>query len=104
MTMALPLDRRDFLGQAILGGAAAVGLAGGILARAPEQPAGAPFTLTVISGKPRERGRQYGDRYKADIRAMIDREIYKRLVKPGQKKDDMLRYAGACAQQIKAFA
>src|SRR5262245_6694607 len=105
MTMALPLDRREFLGQALLGGAAAAGFAGGTGARPPEQPAGAPFTLTVISGKPRERGRQYGDRYKADIRAMIDREIFKRLVKPGQTtRDDMLHYADACAKEIKAFA
>lgn len=101
--MTQPLNRRHFLGQAIVGTAAAAGLVGGVQAR--EKAPAAEFTLTVISGKPRERGRQYGERYKADIRAMIDREIYQRFVKPGQStKDHMLRYAGACAKEIKAFA
>src|SRR5262249_19844558 len=63
------------------------------------------FTLTTIAGKPRERGRQYGERYKGYIRAMIDREIYDRLVRPRQHtKDDLLRYAGTCAREVKPFA
>src|SRR5262245_30960929 len=96
MNDAIP--RRQFLGQAMLGGAA---LTLSIHGRA--EPKNAPeYSLTVISGKPRERGRRYGERYKSDIRSMIDREIYKRLVKTTHPtRDDLLRYAGACAKEIK---
>ena len=92
------LHRRDFLTQATLGGAAvALGTCG--LADEKKKP---DFSLTVISGKPRERGRQYGEREKSAIRSMIDREIYQRLVR--RKKEDMLRYAAACAKEIKVFS
>jgi hypothetical protein len=98
--MTAPINRRNFLGQTLLSGTALAGLA-----LAAEKKTLAEFTLTVISGKPRERGKQYGERYRADIRALIDREIYQRLVKPsGYTKDGMLRYAGACAKETKAFA
>lgn len=90
-------SRRDFLA------AGAALAAGGVVLAAEQKPA--PFSLTPIAGKPRERGRQYGERYKTDIRAMIDREIFQRFVKPKQTmKDEMLRYAGACAKEVKAFS
>jgi len=99
MNEAIP--RRQFLGQAMLGGAA-LSLATHVRAEPKKAP---EFSLTVISGKPRERGRRYGERYKNAIRSMIDREIYERLVpKTHPTRDGMLRYAGACAKEIKAFA
>jgi isopenicillin-N N-acyltransferase-like protein len=72
---------------------------------ADEKPVKPEFALTSISGKPRERGQQYGARYQADIRAMIDREIFNRLIKPGRHtRDDLLRYAAACVREVKLFA
>lgn len=63
------------------------------------------FPLTVITGKPRERGRAYGKQFKAAIGDFLDKEIFKAFVQPKQPtRDDMLRYAAACAKEVKAFA
>src|SRR5262245_32171091 len=60
--------------------------------------------LQVIAGKPRERGRQYGSLYKEEIRAFLDREIYKAFVKQPNPREDMLRYAAGCAKAIQQFS
>jgi hypothetical protein len=94
-------NRRHFLSSTLAGGAALAGLS---LAEEKKPTPGA-WTLTVIAGKPRERGRQYGERYKGDIRAMIDNEIFKKFIKEKHPtRDDMLRYAGACAKEVKAYS
>lgn len=87
------MDRRRFLASAFLAAAA------------PSVHAAGDFPLTVISGKPRERGRAYGKQFKAAITAFLDKEIVRAFAKPtGPTRDHMLRYAGACAKEIKAFS
>ena len=62
----------------------------------------APFgDVTVISGSARERGRQYGKQFSDGIHEFLDREIYTAFVGQPAKKDDLLRYAGACAKVIR---
>jgi isopenicillin-N N-acyltransferase-like protein len=56
-----------------------------------------------VTGKPRERGRQYGKQFGAAIARFLDQEI----VTPFSRKvtcDDMLRYAGQCAREIRAYS
>lgn len=63
------------------------------------------FPLTVISGKPRERGRAYGKQFKDDVAAFLEKELFRAFVKPDHPtRDDMLRYAGLCAKEIKSYA
>jgi hypothetical protein len=89
--------RREFLA-----GASALALA----ARLPAQEAARNLehTLTVISGKPRERGRAYGKAFKDGIRAFLDREIYASFSDKPNAKENMLRFAGACARAVRTFS
>lgn len=85
--------RRQFLRQAAI---AATSWAGCQL-----QAADAPgFSFTVIAGKPRERGRQYGQQFKDAITAFLNREFYQAFNGKYQKAD-LLAYAGACAQVMR---
>src|SRR5262249_43585399 len=105
--MSEPPDRRDFLRQALGGAAvtAALHLDGGVPAFAAVGPSAvSDHTLTVISGKPRERGRQYGRTFKAAIHRFLDREIVKRFTTPAIRRDDLLRYAGQCVRAIKDYS
>jgi hypothetical protein len=61
-------------------------------------------TLTVITGSPRERGRSYGQKFKSGIHSFLNAEIYKAFSDRPAKRDDMLRYANACAGEIKTFS
>ena len=92
--MRASLNRREFLHRAAGYGVAAAGLSAGNGLAAAEKPLKvADHTLTVISGKPRERGRQYGDKFKDSIHAFLDKEIYQVCAKhAGRAK--LLRYAG----------
>jgi hypothetical protein len=67
----------------------------------PKPPA---FTRTVISGKPRERGRQYGKAFADGIRGFRDKEIYGPFIGKPATKEEMLRYAAACGQEVKKFS
>ena len=100
------LHRRKFLAGA-LGSAAAAGL-GMVRAQATvadQEPPKAPdHTLTVIAGKPRDRGRQYGRKFEEGIRAFLDKEIYKPFAANTQTRDDLLRYAGACANVTRSYS
>jgi hypothetical protein len=88
------MDRRRFLATA-LAAAAAPSL----------QAAEADFPITLISGRPRERGRQYGKQFKDAIAAFLDKEIVGAFAKPTQPtRDQMYRYAAACAKEVKAFS
>jgi isopenicillin-N N-acyltransferase-like protein len=90
------INRRRFLASALTAVTAPT------LVSAEKEPA---FPLTVISGKPRERGRQYGKQFKEAIASFLKKEIYSAFVKPKHPtRDEMLRYAGACAREIKSYA
>lgn len=60
--------------------------------------------LETITGKPRERGRQYGTQFRDDIRGFLEREIYTAFIGKPAKKDELLRYAGACAKSVRSFS
>src|SRR6516165_8088833 len=95
--MQPPITRRTFVASAA---AAAAGLASPQhLLAAASWPKVADHTLTVVTGKPRERGRQYSKQFGAAIAEFLDQEI----VTPFSRKvtrDDMLRYAGQCAREM----
>jgi hypothetical protein len=105
--MAQLTDRREFMTRT---GAAALGLAclteleravGDDAAPAVKDP---PPILTVISGKPCERGKQYGDKFKTDIHAFRDRFFGKFLTPGSTKREKVLGYAGQCAKEIQAYS
>lgn len=106
--MRWQVDRREFLGQAAAGGAlAGLGCCGAFAADAQQAAAPLPkvadHTLTVISGKPRERGKQYGTEFKDAIHAFLENEIIK-VCTPRSSREDLLRYAGACGKAIDKFS
>ena len=106
-TMNTPLSRREFVHHmAKLAVAAGTVEAAGELAHAKElDPAQVqPHRLTVISGKPRERGRQYGHEFRDAIREMLDREFYSAFSNSKISRDDLLGYAGQCAGEIRAYS
>ena len=116
--------RRDFLKQAAGGLALASGLGRiGLAAPAKEEakpkpeaeskpeakskepPKPAPeHTLTVISGTPLERGRQYGRAFQQPIREFLDREILAPFAKDAAQREKLLGYAAACAKAVAAFS
>jgi predicted choloylglycine hydrolase len=101
MTSITP--RRQFLRQAG-GAAAAIGLGLRPAAAAQETPGGLEHGLTVVSGKPRERGKAYGAKFKDAIRAFLDREIYKSFVGRPNAKEDIVRFAAACGRAIRPYS
>jgi hypothetical protein len=71
------------------------------LLAAASWPKVADHALTVVTGNPRERGRRYGKQFGAAMARFLDHEI----VTPFSvkvKRDDLLRYAGQCANEIRA--
>jgi isopenicillin-N N-acyltransferase like protein len=97
--------RREFLHQVAGGGVLAAGLprALGAADPSPNVPRVADHELTVISGKPRERGKQYGEKYKDAIRAFLDKEIVQ-IRAPTASRDELLRYAGQCTKAIQEYS
>src|SRR5687767_2854758 len=77
-----PMHRRDFLRAAAV--CAAVPSLGRADARDEFTPA------RVISGKPRERGREYGRATRDGIKAFLDREIYGAFIQKPNPKDALL--------------
>lgn len=55
----------------------------------------------VINGTPLERGRAYGKLFADDIRGFLEREIYSNFIDKSIQKDELQRFAGACAARIK---
>jgi isopenicillin-N N-acyltransferase-like protein len=104
--MSTSWSRRDFLRQAAGCTAAAAGWRPIERALAADSgpPKAADHTLTVIAGSPRERGRQYGRTFQGPIRSFLDKEIYAKFTTPSISRDDLLRYAGACARVIKDYS
>jgi hypothetical protein len=78
-------------------------LACGASARSqPAERSVEPFgDAVVIAGAPRDRGRRYGRRFEAGIRAFLDREIYGAFEGPASARHELLRYAGACFRVIR---
>jgi len=91
------LNRRSFLRQGTLG-VAALGLA------ARQETPSLEHGLTVISGKPRERGRQYGSQFKDAIRGFLQKEIYASFTEKPNAKESIVRYAAACGKAIKDYS
>jgi len=97
-------SRRSFL-QTIPGiaaGSLALGRLGTLNAEQPRRLD--PPKLTVIAGSPRERGTQYGTQFRDEIQAFLDNELYKPFVAKPAPKDQLLRYAGACAKSIRDYS
>ena len=104
-------NRRDFLattaglaaGSLVLGSAAA--------GCAAELKRLDPPKLTLITGSPRERGKQYGSTFKSEIQAFLDRELYRSFVVPSTsdklpryEKDKLLGYAADCGTAIGKYS
>src|SRR5262245_30069462 len=102
-------NRRKFLCRAASYGVAAAGygwLPAQFATADPKKLPPAPdHTLTVIAGKPRERGRQYGQKFKDQINTFLDAMIYHSpYVKNPLPREELLRYAGQCAKEVKNYA
>lgn len=97
--MRSAITRRQFLGTA-----AAAALAPRLVADDKAPPKVPDHTLTVMAGKPRERGRQYGAKFKDAIHDFLDTELYKPFAKDAGKRDELLRYAGRCLAEIKKYS
>lgn len=99
------LDRRTFMRQSFGWVCSATAASIAAQARGADEPARQipPFgDCVVISGTPRERGRQYGRRFADATRAFLDREIYTPFVTETASKDELLRYADACGRVVRA--
>lgn len=98
-------QRREFLQQVAGVVAAGVPLTAAAAADAepPKLPKVADHTLTVIAGKPRERGKQYGQKFKGPIRDFLDKEIV-RICAPRASRDELLRYASQCTKAIQEYS
>ena len=98
------MNRRAFLKCAAACGVAWNGRALAASPDAEELPTAPEHSLTVITGKPRERGRQYGRLFADGIRSFLHQEIFKKFVTPKTSRDDLLRYAGDCFREVSAFS
>jgi isopenicillin-N N-acyltransferase like protein len=99
------LNRRTFLKQSLRVACSVAAVPSVVRLGAAQEDARrvAPFgEVTVISGTARERGRQYGKCFSDGIHEFLDREIYRAFAGQPATKDDLLRYAGACAKVIGA--
>jgi isopenicillin-N N-acyltransferase-like protein len=99
-------NRRDFLHRLVCCGTATLGFHGAkplLVATEKEPPKVPDHTLTTISGKPRTRGKQYGQQFKDDIHAFLEKEIY-RACAGHASRDVLLRYAGPCVRAVKEYA
>ena len=90
-------SRRRFLGQAALG-AVALGT------RVGAQEKNLEHGLTVVSGKPRERGREYGAKFKEAIHGFLNREIYASFDGKPNAKETMIRFAAACGKAVREYS
>jgi isopenicillin-N N-acyltransferase-like protein len=97
--------RREFLHRVAATGSVAAGFPRSVGAAdiEPKVPRVADHELTVISGKPRERGKQYGQRFKNPIRDFLDKEIVQ-LRAPTASRDELRRYAGQCIKAIQEYS
>jgi hypothetical protein len=108
--MSHRFDRRSFLEQAAVSGLLLAGGAEPWVMAADEKRAdktgtsGAIPPVTVISGKPRERGRIYGSRFSDGIHSFLEREIYQAFTEKPSPKNELLQYAAACGKAVRRYA
>src|SRR5262245_35023303 len=57
---------------------------------------------TLIEGKPRDRGRAYGTRFRDAIRDFLTQEIDAAFVGKPSTKEQLLQYAAACGEVVRA--
>ena len=97
--------RRQFLGQAGCFGLAAAGLdlSTAFLGADQESRKVLDHTLITIAGKPRERGKQYGAKFKDAIHSFLDKEIYQVCAKHASR-EKLLAYAGQCTKAVKDYS
>src|SRR5262245_49033183 len=94
----MSMNRRAFLHSAAVGTAA-------LCVGARQDPApNLEHKIAEISGKPRERGRQYGTQFKEAIHGFLNKEIYSSFIGKPNAKETMVRFAGACGGAIKDYA
>src|SRR5262245_232732 len=93
------MNRREFLKGAA--GCAALGVAD--LARA-QDPKAPDHSLAVIAGKPRERGHQYGQKFKQPIQSFFRAQVLDAFVGKAPTREEAFRYAGACAKAVKEYS
>ena len=97
--MARTWNRREFLSRTAAG-AAMLGLRPGFARESRDLE----HALTVIAGKPRERGRQYGLAFKAGVQDFLEKEIFGPFSGKPNAREAMLRFAGACGRSIGAYS
>jgi hypothetical protein len=100
-------SRREFLKSASMATIAAgycLGARDGLTALGNDYVTEEFPALQYFSGKPRDRGRKYGVGHRDAIHAFLDKEIYGPFLQPPVAKDSLLRYAGACAESVKAYS
>lgn len=99
--MASSTTRRQFF-QVVAGGSV-MGWLGPerIMGRGADLPArGEIPPPAVIAGKPWERGRAYGRKFRDGIHGFLEKEILAAFIQKPSPKEEMLRYAAACAQVV----
>lgn len=63
-----------------------------------------PFPpLLTISGSPAERGRTYALRFRQEIEAFLDREIWEAFTNRPASRQEMLAYGEACQPEIRRY-
>ncbi len=102
--MVRAYSRREFLNRSTAG-AAVLGLAP-LIAQGKEKKAAvnSPHTLTILEGKPRERGKLYGQKFKDGIHIFLNDEIYAAFAGKRATKEQMLRYADACGKAVRSYS
>jgi hypothetical protein len=60
--------------------------------------------LETFAGKPRERGRAYGSRHRDSIHSFLDKELYSAFISGAASKEELLRYADACARSVQEYS
>lgn len=106
------MNRRDFAcatASGIAGGVGILASRGGAAEPAPrrplsERPHAEDHSLITMKGSPRELGRQYGGRFADAICEFLDTQIYAAFDKDKAKRDELLRYAGACLIPIRQLS
>ena len=97
------LTRRAFLHAAAMSAASLSGLPSMRLNASEPGSVPSKFARTFIQGTPRERGRLYGKLFKDGIHSFLEKEIYGAFVGQPSTKEELLRYAGACAKAVGSF-
>lgn len=95
------LTRRQFIQNSLAATATLVSTLPRFYAADAARPVKPFGDAIILSGKPRERGRQYGRMFASGISEFLEREIYTAFVGRNYLKDEMLRYAGACGKVIR---